>query len=84
MDIRKAKDYIIGNGLAVISEFSITCLTKNDSASYLSYKIDTTTSAVDKILAHRQWPADSFVRNFNSVRTKRQHADLAKRNRNFI
>lgn len=84
MNIRKATDYIIGNGLADISEFSITCLTKNDSASYMSYKIDTTTNAGDKILAHRQWPANSFVRNFNSVRNKRQHADLAKRNRNFI
>lgn len=84
MDIRKATDYIISNGLADISEFSITCLNKNDSASYFSYKIDTTTSAGDRILAHRQWPAGSFVRNFNSVRTKRQHADLAKRNRHFI
>lgn len=86
MDIRKATDYIISNGIAEISEFSITCLTKNESASYLSYKLDTTVNAGNKILAYRNCPNNSFVRNFNANKTKpkRLHADLAKRNRNFI
>lgn len=85
MNTRQASDFIISNGIADIGEFSLTCLTKGNSSSYLSYKIDTVESACDKILSYCSWPGDSYVRKYRAQK-KRQptHASIARRNPNFI
>lgn len=52
-DNGKAANYIISNGIADASEFKLTCLTKDESSSYVSYKIDTTDSASEKIMRYK-------------------------------
>lgn len=84
MNLRKASDYLISNGIVDIAEFTITCLTKGTSFGYLSYKIDTIDSAANKILMHKSWPGESYVRNYRIQKKQPRHADIARNRPNFL
>lgn len=64
-DTLKAKNYIIGKGIARHDEFTLTPLSNNsDNNSYISYKINITDTKYECLLDSSLWPTGSYVRKF--------------------